>query len=298
LRMAQSADVTMEAARRSGGKRWGALHFFEDGPGGCDGIGCLGDGAADDEIAGSCGEGSGGSCDAFLVGDRCSRGADAGDDEGRGRITLAEGGEFFCAGHEAGDARLGGGFCEAEDLVFGRVVDANGGELELIHAGEDGDGEQLGRVGAGGSGFGGGFEHGGSTGGVDGEELRAEGGDGANGSRDGVGDVVELEVEEDGEVAAAELADDGGAFGDEELESDFEAAAEALELAGEGEGRGGAGVVEGDDEAGIHRLQVTGCRVRSGHWVPGSGDRVRTERIADRKPGSRTENEGQRIAGC
>jgi len=268
--------------------RCGVLHFFEDGISGGGGIGGLGDGAADDEIGRPCGEGSGGSGDAFLVADRCSSGADAGNNEGGGRIVLAEGGDFFGARDEAGDAGLGGGFCEAEDLVFGRVVDADGGELKLIHAGEDGDGEELRGVGAGGSGFCSGFQHGGAAGGVDGEELGTEGGDGADGARDGVGDVVQFEVKEDGEVAAAELADDGGTFGDEELEADFEPAAEALELVGEGEGWGGAGVVEGDDEAGVHLVQGTGCRVqgagyrvRSGHRVPGSGDRVRTERIAD-----------------
>ena len=118
-------------------------------------------------------------------------------------------------------------------------------------------------------GFGSGFEHGGAAGGVDGEEFGAEGGDRADGSGDGVGNVVELEVEEDGEVAAAEFADDGGAFGDVELEADFEPAAEALELVGEGESGRSAGDVEGDDEAGVHlynRVQGAGYRARgTGH---------------------------------
>jgi len=166
---------------------------------------------------------------------------------------MTESGYFFGARDKAVDAGFGGRVGEADDLGFGGVVDADGGELELIHAGEDGDSKELRRVGEAGDGFGSGFEHGGATGGVDGEELGAGGGGGTDRSGDGVGDVVEFKVEEDGEAAAAEFADDGVAFGEVELEADFEPAAEALELIGEGEGGIGAGVVEGDDEAGIHK---------------------------------------------
>ncbi len=122
--------------------------------------------------------------------------------------------------------------------------------------------------------MGSGFEHVGAAGGVDGEELGTGGGGGADCARDGVGDVVEFEVEEDGEAAAAELMDDGVAVGEVELEADFEPAAEALELIGEGEGGIGAGVVEGNDEAGIHgfRVQGAGCRVQRS-WELGAGRR-------------------------
>jgi len=262
-------------------ERGGVAHFFEDGAGGGGGIGGLGDGAAHHEKTGSGGESGGGGGDAFLVGGLAAGRTDAGDDEGRGGKAVAQAGGFFRAGNEAVDARSGGGVGEAQDLVFRGVVDADGGELELIHAGEDGDGEELGRVGHGGGGFSSGFEHGGATGGVDGEELGAEGGDGADGARNGVGDVVELEVEEDGVAAMAEFPDEGGAFGDEELKADLEPVAEVVELTGEGEGGRGTGVIEGDDEAGIHRVQFTG------HRAPGTGDRAQ-RRIAD--SGQRIEN--------
>jgi len=201
---------------------------------------------------------------------------------------MAEGGDFFGACDESVDAGRGGGVGEAEDLVFGGVVDADGGELELIHAGEDGDGEELRRVGDGGSGFGCGFEHGGSAGGVEGEEFGTDGGRGTDRARDGVGDVVKFEVEEDGEAAAAELADDGGAFGGVELEADFEPAAEALELIGEGKGGRGAGGVEGDDEARVHVFRVQGlgnrCDLSTGCIWTGEADCDEIEWIYTRMP--------------
>jgi hypothetical protein len=120
---------------------------------------------------------------------------------------------------------------------------------------------------------------------VEGEELRAGGGVrayGADGSGDGVGDVVELEVEEDGEAAMAEFLDDGVAFGEVEFEADFEPGAGVFELFHEREGWRGAGVVEGDDKAGGHRVQVTGYGLRvtgyrlqvTGWRVQGGGYRV------------------------
>ena len=193
----------------------------------------------------------------------------------RGGKAVAEGGDLFGAGDESVDARGRGGLGEAEDLGFGGVVDADGGELELIHAGEDGDSEKLGRVGHGGGGFGSGFEHGGAAGGVDGEEFDAEGGDRADGSGNGVGNVVELEVKEDGEVAAAEFADDGGAFGDVELEADFEPAAETLELVGEGESGQSTGTSRATMRRGsiFYRVQGGG---RARHRAQGTGHRAQS----------------------
>jgi hypothetical protein len=268
-----------------------AAHFFEDGAGGGGGIGGLGDGATDDEEAGSCGERGGGSGDALLVGGVGAGRTDAGDDEGCCGVALAEGGDFFRAGDEAIDPRSGGGFSEAQDLVFRGVADADSGELKLIHAGEDSDGEELGRVRNRGGGFRSGFEHGRAAGGVDGEEFGAGGSDGAHGAGDSVGNVVELEVEEDGVAAMAELMDDGGAFGDEELEADLEPLAEALEAAGESESGRSTGVIEGDDEAGVHLLQGTGWRVQ------GTGHRAQKRRSAysDRRSGK--QSAGRRDSG-
>jgi hypothetical protein len=212
-----------------------------------------------------------------LVLDGSACGADAGDDEGRCGEASAEGGDFFGTCDESVDARFRRGVGQAEDLILRGVVDADGGELELIHAGEDGDGQELRRVGDGRSGFGGGFEHGGSASGVDGEKLGTDGGGRTDGSCNGVGDVVEFEVEENGEAAAAEFADDGGAFGGVEFEADLEPAAEAVELVGEGEGWVGAGGIEGDDEALVHEnsVQGTGCWVQPGARSVEPGDRGR-----------------------
>lgn len=49
------------------------------------------------------------------------------------------------------------------------------------------------------------------------EEANSVVGGGADGSGDGVGNVVEFEVEEDVEAAGGEDGNDLGAFGDEEL---------------------------------------------------------------------------------
>jgi hypothetical protein len=151
-------------------------HFIEDGSRCGYRVGGLGDGAADDEIAGSGGEGGGGRRDAFLIAGCAAGGADARDDKGRGGEAVTEGGDFFRACHEAADAGFGSSVSEVEDLLLGRVVDADGGELELIHAGEDGDSQELWRMGETGGGFDGGFEHGAATCGVDGEEFGSNGG--------------------------------------------------------------------------------------------------------------------------
>ena len=227
------------------------LHLVEDGLRGGGGVGGLGDRAADDEVAGSGGEGRGGRGDAFLVAGVGADGPDARNDKGRRGKALAEDGDLFRAGDQPRNAGLGGGVGEAEYLVFRGVIDADGGELELVHGGEDSDSKEQWRIGETGGGFGGGFEHGGTAGGVDGEELGSCGGGGADSAGDGVGDVVELKVEEDGEAAAAELLDDGGAFGAVELEADLAPADEAVEAAGKVERGSGGWEVEGDDEA-IH----------------------------------------------
>ena len=209
---------------------------------------------------------------------------------------MAESGDFFRAGDEAIDPRSGGGFGEAQDLVFRGVADADSGELKLIHAGEDSDREELGRVGNRGGGFGSGFEHGRAAGGVDGEEFGAEGSDGTHSAGDGVGNVVELEVEKDGVAAMAEFANDGVAFGEVELEADLEPLAEALEAAGESESGRSIGVIEGDDEAGVHLLQGTGWRVQgAGCRAQGTGHKKKRSAYSDQR--SEKQSAGRRDSG-
>ena len=229
LRLAQSARqsslrMTAQLGRGLRGRTLeGFGHLVEDGLGGGGGVLGLGDGAADDQVACAVAEGLGGGGDALLVADAGSGGADAGDDEnacwaGEG----AEGCDLLRGADEASDA--GGDAHAGEQLNLGGrgAVKADGGGLGGIHAGEDGDGEELGWVGQASKGFIGGGEHGRAAGGVDGEHVHAEGSGGADGSGDGVGDVVEFEVEEDGMAALEEGLEDGGSGGDEELKADFE----------------------------------------------------------------------------
>ena len=124
-------------------------------------------------------------------------------------------------------------------------------------------GEAGGRIGSG-------LEHGGSSAGVEGEEAGTCGGCGADGSGDGVGDVVELEVEEDVESSGGEGGDDLGAFGNEELQANLDPADGGSKAVGEGQGGCGVREVEGDDEAvlrglagSVHTQMIKAERVNS-----------------------------------
>jgi hypothetical protein len=125
-------------------------------------------------------------------------------------------------------------------------------------------------VGESGGGFGCSVKHGRTARGMNREKVGAGGGDGADRASDGVRDVVEFEVEEDGVAAMAELVDDGVAFGEVEFEANLEPGAGVFEPIGEGEGGCGTGVIESDDQAGIHKTMVP--------WVGHSVGRVITRK--------------------
>lgn len=72
---------------------------------------------------------------------------------------------------------------------------------------------------------------------------------GADAAGDGVGNVTEFEVEEDGLAARGELLNDPRAGRGEELHADLEPGADAVEAMDEFEGGGFVGDIEGDDEA-------------------------------------------------
>ena len=84
---------------------------------------------------------------------------------------------------------------------------------------------------------------------MDGEQGCSRPGGGADGSGYGVGDVVELEVEEDVEAAVAEVFDEAVAGGVVELHADFEPLAGVAETVYEIERLTGVGEVEGHGEA-------------------------------------------------
>ena len=126
----------------------GLGHFGEDLGGGAGGVGGLGDGSADDEVAGAEAEGIGGGADALLVAEVCAGGADAGDDEdGLRSGEGSNGGDLLRRADEAGDACVERHAGEEECLFARRAVVANGLGLCLVNAGEHGDGEKLGRGG-------------------------------------------------------------------------------------------------------------------------------------------------------
>ena len=223
--------------------------LFEDGFCCCSGVRGLSDGAAYYQQRGSAGYSLCWSGDSFLIFSGGSGGADAGDHEKSvGVEFFSEHGCLFRGADEAGDARGFGETAQAENLVGWRCGDADAVELFGVHAGEDGDGEEARGVG-GLCGLCCGGHHGGSACGVDGEEGGSGLRDGVDGGGYGVGDVVELEVEEDVEAAIAELFDDLVASGIVELHADLEPLAGLFERVHEPESLGGGRVVEGHDEA-------------------------------------------------
>jgi len=119
-------------------------HFGEDGLGGLGGVGSLGDGSADDEVASSLAESVSGGGDPLLVGDLGAGGADAGNDQDTFRAgDGSEGGDFLRRADEAANAGGQAGAGEEFGLLGGRTVEADGGDLGLIHAGEDSDREEF-----------------------------------------------------------------------------------------------------------------------------------------------------------
>jgi len=137
--------------------------------GGSGGVCGLGDGAANDEHGGTCGDGLGGSGDALLVADGGACGADSRDyEEGAGAGGCADDCDLFGGADEAVYAGLDGELCQTKNLVCWGCGDACACELSGVHAGEDGDGEKSRGVGCF-CGFGGGGHHGSSSAGVDGE---------------------------------------------------------------------------------------------------------------------------------
>ncbi len=227
----------------------GGGDFVKDGGGSRGGVGRLRDGATDDEEICSGGDGGRGRGHALLVAGGGAGRTDAGDDQRDGGKRGADGGNFPGAEDQAVNAGLPGQGGKAIHLGCRRAGHADGAELFRVHAGEHCDGQKPRRAGEAGGGGRGGFQHGGAPGSVEGEQAGPGGRRGADGSGDGVGNVVQLEIEEDGKAAVGEGGDDGRAFGNEQLEADLEPAAGGAETVGEGESRGGVGYVERDDEA-------------------------------------------------
>ncbi len=92
-------------------------------------------------------------------------------------------------------------------------------------------------------------QHGGSTRGVNGHHADTEACGGANSAGNGVGNIMEFQVEEDGVAAIEERFEDGGTGGDEEFETNFEPDAGAFQAVEEIYRCGLVGHIESDDQA-------------------------------------------------
>ncbi len=139
-------------------------------------------------------------------------------------------------------------FGEQGDLIGRGAIYSGRLQLRRVHTGEHGDGQQLGRIGQaveGGAGCG---EHGRPSRGMNRHHAHAERGGGAHGAGDGVGNVVEFEIEKDRVTACREPFYNGGAGGGKELQSHLEPLAVAFETGYEVFGGGGAGNVERDNQ--------------------------------------------------
>jgi hypothetical protein len=209
----------------------------------------LSDRTADDQVTGAAAQGFSWGGDALLVGGLGSGGPDAGNDENRFRAGKgANPGYLLGRADEAVQAGFEGHPDEEFDLIGGLPRDAGGEKLRRVDAGKDGDGEELRRVWNrinGGLGRG---QHSRSTGSVQGDHACAKGRRRAHRSGDRIGNVVELEVEENGKSTLEDRLERGRTGSDEQLEADLEPAATTVELADKGFSIRSSGGIEGNDE--------------------------------------------------
>lgn len=233
-------------------------HFLKNCPGSGGGIRSLGDGATDDEEIGAVRQSGGGSGDALLVADGGSGGPDAGNDEGCSGKTTAERANFLGAGNQAGDSGSRSQRGKPHHLVGGSGVDSDRIQLELVHGCKDGDSQQTRGAWERGGSTRGGLQHGRSAGGMDREHFGSGRRGGTDRRGDGVGDVMELQIQKDGTSAGAQLVDQGIAFSQIQLKPHLKPAAETMKLVNEVKSGGGLRKVEGNDQAGIHNLERTG----------------------------------------
>ena len=192
---------------------------------------CVEDLAADHDVGGAGAGGFGGRHDARLVVGLGVPRADAGSHERDfGRQHGAQRGDFQGGTHETAKAGIGGEPAEADDLLLGRGRDAGLRETRGAHRREHGDAEQEkvrrvlppGLVGP--------LHHLASAAGVQREHADREPGAGLDRLGDGVGDVVQLQVEEDLEAQAGDFANAVGAARGEHLEADLHPANGSLQL--------------------------------------------------------------------
>lgn len=258
--------LLLRAARESS-KLEDSGHLLEDGFGSLGGVGGLGDGAAHDEEAGAHLQRLSRCRDPLLVAEGAARRANAWDDQrARGAGEGTERANLLRGADEAANSCGKPHSCKEFHLISGGAADADGAQLGRIQAGEDGDRQEFRRMARAGEGLARSGEHGRAAGGMEGEHVDAERGGRADSSRDGVGDIVELKVEEDAVPAAQDGIEDRRTGGDKELEANFEPGTGIVKPVEEDRGSAGIGNVEGDDEPLAGSFPGVGC----GLW-PGRG---------------------------
>ena len=129
-------------------------------------------------------------------------------------------------------------------LVGRAALDAGRGEILFVEAGQDGDRDDLRlgrrrRLGI--------FEHRPPAGGVDGQDRRLERRQRLHRLGDRIGDVVELQIEEDRQAELAELGDPRRAVGGEEFQPELEPAGDASDGSRDVAGPGQIGRVDRDE---------------------------------------------------
>ena len=203
---------------------------------------------------------------AALVGMPCARHPDAWDDqEGCRAKVAAQHGRLLGRAHQPRNPAAGRHLSQAEHLRRGRLGYADPVEFLGIHAGKDGDRQQARAPRHHGGGLRYSQEHGLAPRRVDSQQGGSRAGDRTDRSRDGVGDVMQLEVQKDRKAPPAKGLDQAGPSRAEELEAHLHPAARAFQTIGEVERLPGGGEVERYRQP-VFRLQKHTLRLR-----PGSG---------------------------
>ncbi len=141
---------------------------------------------------------------------------------------------FLGRTHQSVQPRLGGKTGQTQYLLLRRDIQADAGQIVLLHAGQNGDANQQ-RRGAGhaGQGLATGRHHPQATGAMHVDHPHTQLGSGFHRHRRGVGDVMEFEVEEDFEIHCLQRLDDRWAAASEQLLADLHPTQPRIELPGQ-----------------------------------------------------------------
>lgn len=232
-------------------------NLAHNGLGGLARIGGLGNRPADDKITGAGLDGVGRRGNTLLI-----AGASPGQPNSRDHQNAGGAGQRAQRGHllggadEPADAGRHAHAGQQLDLLGGRAVYCDGFELRGIHTREDCDSKELRRVGQPLERSAGGGKHGRAAQRMKGDHARAMGSRRAHRPGHGVGNVVKLEIEEDGMTAAYQRFDGGGSGGGEQFQADFEPVAMVFDPVHQLKSSVHRGRVQSYDEAAARGFQA------------------------------------------